>query len=165
MAPLCTVPLMYTKPDKLPKRKPTGLKIIDTLTKADYDWINNLEGKIRGYVRPQEWMFWKSSDRYKIYLFKDRGKRVGYSMTGTHGELAPAGAVSKKHLVNIVYEMLYLSNVRDDNTIRLFCPTHNIELYKMLLKNGLRMDEMLIFMSDTPYGDFDRYLPATLAIF
>ncbi len=164
MAPLCTLPMMECKLDRLVLMEPTGLKAREKLTNADFAWINELETRIRGYNRPREWKFWRNFDATKIFVFEHKGKRVGYSMVYKSGGIAPAGAISNEYLTKAIAETL--RKVKPEKkSLRICCPTHNINLYRFLLASGFRLTEMDLFLSDRPYPDFQRYVPAQLAIF
>jgi GNAT superfamily N-acetyltransferase len=165
MAPICAMPVMEIKFDKLKLPVPSGLKASTTITRQDIAWINQLEAKIRGYSRPQEWGFWSKQDEIQICLFKNKGQRVGYSMIHNKwGVIAPAGAVTNDYLTQIVADSIGLVNTKE-KSIRLYCPANNINLYRFLIGMGFRILEMDLFLSDKPYADFQRYLPAQLAIF
>jgi GNAT superfamily N-acetyltransferase len=164
MAPLCTLPMMEAKIDRLILMTPTGLTARERLTDADIDWINALESKIRGFNHPQEWKFWRKFDGVRIFIFERDGKRVGYSMVYKSGGIAPAGAISNEYLTKVVAETLRLAKPKK-KSLRICCPTHNINLYRFLLESGFRLTEMDLFLSDRPYPDFQRYVPAQLAIF
>ncbi|MBD3233993.1 MAG: GNAT family N-acetyltransferase [candidate division Zixibacteria bacterium] len=165
LSPLCTIPLMKFPGGKLPEYKSTGLSAKSNLSEYELNWIINFEGKIRGYSRAVEYDYWRNINGYRITLFKRGRKKVGYSVSHKSGMVAPAGAISNDDLNRVVYESLYNVTPTKGNSIILFCPTHNTALYHMLIKLGFRNDEMLLFMSDKQYTDFQRYLPATLALF
>ena len=164
MVPLCTLPIMEVSLDKLTILKAISLKVRTKPTTLDLAWINRLEKKIRGYSRPQEWQFWSKLNEVQIFVFEDKGRRVGYSMMYKSGAICPAGAISNVYLTKVMSETLRLFKPKKKK-IRTICPTHNLELYQFLIKLGFRLIEMDIFMSDKPYADFQRYLPAQLAIF
>lgn len=164
MAPLCDLPWMKAYPADLKKLEPTGLKIIDTLTGDDVKWLHGLEEKIRGYSHPQHWSVWLKHEPFKIYLFKKRGRRVGYCMVVNNVLIAPVGVISEQYMIDAVTEAIRLARPADDVKISLWCPTLNLKLYQYLIKIGFRVDEMEIFMSDEPYPDWSRYVPATLAV-
>ncbi|OQX91714.1 MAG: hypothetical protein B6D58_06655 [candidate division Zixibacteria bacterium 4484_95] len=164
LMPLCNLLWMEIVPDRLKKLKPTGLKIYDTPTRADITWINKLESKIRGYPHPSEWRFWVKNDLYKPHIFKYRGKRVGYSVIGDDYQIAPAGAISNDYLLKVMNETLRVVKPKKGGKVKLWCPTLNINLYRFLIDIGFRASEMEIFMADKPYPDWQRYVPATLAV-
>lgn len=172
MVPLCTILMMYIKPENLPDRKElrrylgNDLKIIESPGKADLQWIHNLERKIRGYPHKEEWDLWLENDSTKVFIFREGRKRVGYSMNSSQsGFVAPAGAISSDYLTRITIETLYRTKPPKKAPIKLFCPTHNTQLYRAMLDIGMRNEEMLLLLSDKVYWDFDRYLPASLAVF
>jgi GNAT superfamily N-acetyltransferase len=164
MVPLCTLPIMGVSIDKLTLLEPTGLKVRTKPTLGDFAWINRLETKIRGYSHTQEWRFWSKYSEVQINIYEDRGKRVGYSMTYSYGVIAPAGAISNDYLIKVVGETLRIVRPKKKN-IRICCPSHNINLYRFLIESGFRLLEMDLFLAENPYPDFDRYVPAQLAIF
>ena len=149
----------------------TGLTVQDGLGRGDAAWIHELEREIRGYPHPPEWSYWNRSDDYRIYIFRRRGRRVGYGVVNCVGEIAPVGAVTPRDFAVVSRETLRLAaerpfgrNVKSPH-VQIFCPTANAELYQMLLRAGLRNVEVLLFLADADYGDFSRYVPASLAIF
>ncbi len=164
MAPLCDLPWLHADPEKLKKLEPTGLKIIDSHTRADLKWLNELESEIRGYVHPQEWKLWLSNEKYKLYFFTSRGRKVGYGMIINDMLIAPVGVISPKHMIDVMTEIIRLARPKPGKKIMLWCPTLNVGLYTYLIDIGFRATEMEIFMSDTPYPDWQRYVPATLAV-
>ena len=164
MSPLADLPWMKGDPAKLKKLKTTGLKIIDTHTRDDLKWINNLEKKIRGFSHAPEWQHWSRSDVHRLYIFRNRGKRVGYGMVTKNGQIAPIGVISEKYMLDVATEMIRLAKPPAKEKIALWCPTCNMKLYQHLIKIGFRAEEMEIFMSDAPYPDWQRYVPATLAV-
>ena len=164
MVPLCNLPWMKADPVKIKTLEPTGLKIIDTHTQADIAWLNKLESKIRGYPHPSEWQYFIKSNLHKLHLFKFRGRRVGYSLIVKNSEIAPVGAISSDYLLKVMTETLRIIKPKKDDKIMLWCPTENMRLYRFLIDIGFRVDEMDIFMSDKPYPDWQRYVPATLAM-
>ncbi len=137
MAPLCNLPWMQAEPEKLKKIEPTGLKVIDTCSRADIKWINGLESKIRGYPHSAEWNFWKKSDRHKLYLFKNRGRRIGYCLIVEDNWIAPLGVVSKNYMTRAMAEALRLVKPKKGAKVSLWCPTQNIDLYRFLIGIGL----------------------------
>jgi ribosomal protein S18 acetylase RimI-like enzyme len=164
MAPLCSLPMLKAKPGKLKELFPTGLKIIDTHTKADIDWINRLEKKIRGYPHPQEWKYWSSSDLHKLYIFKHNSRRVGYGMISHGFQIAPVGVISEDYLIKATIETIRLTKPKKGENIIIWCPANNIKLYTFLIDIGFRLTEVEIFMADRSYPDWQRYIPANLAV-
>jgi len=164
MAPLCDLPWLHADPKKTRQLQPTGLKIIDSHTRADLKWLNELESKIRGYAHPQEWKLWLSNEKYKLYFFTNHGKKIGYGMILNNMAIAPVGVISPEYMIDVMTEMIRLAKPKKGKKIMLWCPTQNIKLYRFLIEIGFRASELEIFMSDTPYPDWQRYVPATLAV-
>ncbi|MCD6162806.1 MAG: hypothetical protein J7K40_10385 [candidate division Zixibacteria bacterium] len=99
-----------------------------------------------------------------MYIFKFRGQRIGCSLIVKNCEIAPAGAISSDYLQKVMAETLRLVKPKINDKIMLWCPADNIRLYNFLIDIGFRIDEMDLFMSDMPYPDWQRYVPAALAV-
>jgi ribosomal protein S18 acetylase RimI-like enzyme len=164
MAPICTFPMLEIELKKPGDLKPSGLECKTNLSRQDLAWIIRLDAKIRGYAHPQEWRFWLKFDDTQIYLFKNKGVRVGYSMVYNWGGIAPAGAISNSYLTKVIAETIRMAKIKK-KTLRICCPAGNLSLYRYLIRSGFRLLEMDLFMSDRPYADFQRYVPAQLAVF
>ena len=163
MAPLCALPIMELELKKLNRPNPTGLETVTKLTKSDLSWIIKLDAKIRGYAHPQEWYFWSKFEGVRIHLFKDKGKRIGYSMFYDWGMIAPAGAISNSLLIRVVAETIRLARTREKE-IKICCPSDNPRLYRFLIAMGFRLIEMDLLMGDRSYADFQKYVPARLSM-
>ncbi len=164
MTPLCTIPSMDFDLRKNDPAKLSGLEVVTNPKRSDLVWIKQFEGKIRGYARPQDWRFWSEFDRTRIFLFKDKGRRVGYSLAYDNGFIGPAGAVTNSYLTKVVSDTIGLLRPKE-RKIEIFCPTRNMKLYLSLIGMGFRLVEMETFMSDADYPDFQRYVPGHLTLF
>ena len=156
--------------DKLTPPVPTGLTIERTIRRADLAWIDGLERAIRGHARRPELEYWCASQSHHAYLFKRRGRRIGYSFLVNMGELGPAGGITHREQLNVLRESLRIGradllSAGKAKSMSLFCPTENRDLYAELLAMGFRNDELLLYMTDEPYANLQCYLPATLALF
>ncbi len=169
MVPEEVFTLMRAPLPKLIVPPPTGLQA-SPVGRGDMAWIHDLERRIRGYTHRPEWRFWRAEGSFRISVFRHRGKRIGYSMIGKGGGIAPVGAISPRLQQKVLAETLRLASEawpKNAAKMRLVvtCPQTQRENYRLLLDAGFRNLEILLFMSDTPYADFRRYLPATLAVF
>ncbi len=165
MVPLCDLPMLKLVKAKFRKLSPTRLKISSEYNSADLKWVHETERKIRGYAHPQHWDIWLKKYPFKLYIARNRGRRVGYFLINDNGWIAPLGVISKKYMIDVMTEAVRAATqIKDVKEVCLWCPTFNIELYLYLILLGFRMDEMEIFMSDVQYPDWQRYVPASLAI-
>lgn len=160
-----TLPLMVARVDQLKKPTSTGLSVATRLTSRDLDWIHALESRIRGYAHHEEWRYWLKQPNWKGWIFRDGSRRVGYCLGTNDGYFGPVGAISNKYLVRILSEHLSAIALKEKQTARTFCPTNNLPACQLLLQSGFRVRELIVFMSDKRYGDFQRYVPADLAVF
>jgi len=169
MVPETLFTMMGVPRDRLKVPPPTGLEVVSEVRRADLTWINNLEKDIRGYPHASEWGFWQKSNIHQIYVFKRRGVRVGYSMLGWGTDIAPVGAAEARDLRDILAETLRIASEPPKkksrgNRLMIFLPEEQKKIYPFLLDSGFRNLEMLLFMSDEPYVDFSRYIPASPAV-
>lgn len=160
-----TLPLMVAKADQLKKPTSSGLTVAARLTSKDLNWIQSLESHIRGYSHPEEWKFWLRQPNWRVYIYKDGHRRIGYCLGTRDGYFGPVGAISNRYLLRVLTEHLSAMQLKKKQSARTFCPTSNLQVYQLLLKCGFRIRELVVFMSDRRYGDFQRYLPADLAVF
>lgn len=165
MAPLMTLAWMGGTPGKFTIPKPTNLAVSGKLSAEDIRWINTLEAKIRGYGHPEEWSFWTTNEHFAPYIFRDKGKRVGYGLIYKKMGIGPIGAIDNQYTVKIAAELIRRTDPPKKEDISIWTPTHNLALYQFLIKSGFRLGELAVFMADAPYADFQRYLPTHLAIF
>ncbi|PWB71568.1 hypothetical protein C3F09_07720 [candidate division GN15 bacterium] len=165
MAVLESLILMAAKAEHFKRPKPTGLTVVSKISKADMAWIHAQESHIRGYSHEAEWKYWLANKNYRLRVYKEGNKRVGYCLTTVDGIFGPAGAISNRYLVRVIQEYLAAVEFKKDTVARTFCPTNNTSLYHLLLSCGFRLREMTVFMSDKRYGDMQRYLPADLSVF
>ncbi len=169
MIPESLMTVMSVNYDQLDLPFTSGVELVENPNQRDLAWIKRFEGEIRGFARPQEWKFWHDRDDYYPLLFCRRGQRIGYSLVNQVGEIAPAGGTTNRNLLAVIAESINWCHDNQGrlkgNQITLCCPAQNDDLYRYLNSMNLRNVEMLLFMSETPYADHSRYLPAMLAIF
>ncbi len=135
------------------------------LSGADLAFIHKLEGRVRGYARPVDWERFFSQKKFHRFIFFKNGKRVGYSVVTDTGLIGPAGGVTSAMLSQVVRGTLHETVGMKAKNIGINFPSENIELYQTLLKCGFRVNEMALFLADHRYADFQKYVPAPLAMF
>ncbi len=164
MAPLCDLPQLKAEKSALILPEKSKLEIKQNAGPGDLRWIHGLEKKIRGYSHPQHWDIWRKQETNNICIAKKRGKRIGYFMIINNAWIAPLGVTDKRYIIDVMTEALLLIEPKKDHKISVWCPTLNLELYTYLIRIGFRVGEYDIYMSDKPYLDWNRYVPATLAV-
>jgi len=169
MVPETLFTVMGTPRDQLKIPRPTGLEVVEQVRASDLAWINAIEKEIRGHPHPSEWRYWHQSDKHRIFVFRRGGARIGYSMIALGTDLTPVGAARQRDLQDVLAETLRIAAVppmkeRKPGLLTIFLPEQQKSLYQFLLDSGFRNREMLLFMSDRPYPDFGRYIPASPAV-
>lgn len=157
--------VMETTKEKVRLTDPSGIETVRDPRPTDFAWINRLEKTIRGYPHAEEWRLWSGEKGYGIAIFKRRGRRIGYCMVDPRGTIGPVGVERAGDMIAVAGESLRLAVEMTESKIAIVCPNSNKKLYTYLLDSGFRNEEILLFMSDASYGDFQRYVPASLAVF
>ncbi|MFH1278092.1 MAG: GNAT family N-acetyltransferase [Candidatus Eisenbacteria bacterium] len=165
MIPHELITMMEGERGRVRAPEPTRLEIERRLRPADLAWIHSLETEIRGYPHRSEWRFWMGEEGYEPLLFRRRGRPVAYGLLCPRGIIGPIGAARPADLVPAAAEAVRIHLETKKEDLRFFAPNSNGDLYRFLHRLGFRNQEMLLFMTDTPYGDFRRYVPASLAVF
>jgi len=165
MLPHELLTVMEAKTEKILLPKRPAFDASSEVRRGDLAWIDRLERAIRGYPHPEEWRFWAGDEEFHVLVFRRGGRRVAYGMIGPRGEIQPIGVESARDLRAAVDASILAAAKLGKETLRFFCPNGNRAIYGYLHALGFRNVEMLVFMTDRPYGDFSRYLPATLAVF
>lgn len=169
MVPESLMTLMTAEIAGLDAPTPSGLEVVERPSARDLAWIRRFEGEVRGFPRAKEWRYWGENEIFQTLLMRRRGRLVGYALINRMGELGPAAGTTHRNLIATMGEMVrwcheHRAQMKTDR-ILLACPHQNEELYGYLLSMGFRNSEMLVYMSERPYADHRRYLPASLAIF
>jgi hypothetical protein len=165
MMPTCPILEMRLPAERIKRIRPTGLTMVEDNSNKSILTINRLERRIRGYSRLVDLSFFASAREYTIYQFFNGSKWAGYSVLYKNSLIGPAGTMNPKYLPDILTESVRrCENLRVD-LIRTFTPGGNLSVYRRLRSHGFTIDNMTVFLSTKPYGDFSRYNPAQLAIF
>jgi ribosomal protein S18 acetylase RimI-like enzyme len=161
-SPLLEMQKKIEKPEDI---APSGLRAEEDNSLKSILLINKLEKEIRGYPHLIDWRFFARDSKHKIYHFYDRAKWVGYSVILGGKLVAPAGAIEPQYLPDIISESYRISVQSGADFCRLWIGGPNAALYQRLKSHGFRINEMSVFLSTKPYGDFSRYCPAHLTVF
>jgi len=127
--------------------------------------INNLEKEIRGYPRLVDLKFYNREESYKILDFYKGKKWVGYSITKSNLEIAPAGAIDPKYLNMILSDTINICVENKTKLIHLWVGSENETVFRLLKSYGFKIHELLAFLGTEKYADMKRYIPATLSQF
>ncbi|MBD3161116.1 MAG: GNAT family N-acetyltransferase [Candidatus Eisenbacteria bacterium] len=169
MLPRIFFTMMQARPERFVRPGATGLTAAGELGPADRRWIDRLESRVRGFFRRPEWDFWIREAKVHPFLFRRGRRRIGYGVVSEGGMIGPVGVEEEADLPDVLAETLRCASDPDRERpsgwrATLFCPHPQAEIYASLLESGFRNREMLLLMSDAPYGDFRRYVPASLAL-
>ena len=151
--------------DNRPDPFPIRLTCEEDDSKKAIARISRLEKDTRGYPHPVDYGFFASDPKHKIYQFYDGAKWAGYAVVGNNRLIAPAGAVEPKYLPDIITHAFTECLESGSDYCRIWIGGPNAAVYQRLIRLGFRIQELTMFLSTRPYGDFHRYCPAHLAMF
>ncbi len=128
-------------------------------------FVNKLDARNRGLMRPEEHKFAIDSSTTELLLFFDGRKRVGYAVTTETGFIAPISAITPDYLEDMTRICIARVLETDSKIIALHCPGSNTRMMQVLLEIGMPIVETNLLLTNRPFGRLDNYIPAHLAVF
>lgn len=135
------------------------------VAKADLPSLNRMDRGIRGVKREPEHLFWIEDGGHTPYLILKRGKPAGYLIISKEGNITPVLARHRRDLLPYLKLGLKISKELGNERFGVFVGGKNREIIRFLLDGGAKLEALLTVMTDRPFCDLSRYLPAHLAIF
>jgi len=120
--------------------------------------LRAIDGVVLGFARDADHAF-LSRDRPPTLYHRD-GRVVGYGYTGT--DTGPIALFDPADFPAVLARAESDAAARGDATFSLSLPLINRAAVDYLLSRGFRLDDFtILFMSDEPFGHFDRYIVST----
>jgi ribosomal protein S18 acetylase RimI-like enzyme len=135
------------------------------VTRGDLPVLSRMDQEIRGIKREREHLFWLEDKGYSPYLVLKRGKPVGYLIISKEGNLSPVLAWERRDLLPSLKIGLRISRELGNEKTGMFVGGKNREIIRFLLDGRLKVEVLIAVMTNKPFCDLSRYLPAHLAIF
>jgi GNAT superfamily N-acetyltransferase len=125
-------------------------------TPDDTGVIAEIEKAVVGFARHDDypWLF----EHREGYLYRRRGSTIGFGFFGETG-VGPIAALSPDQQSEILLHLEDRAHACGVEEVSFQVPTVNAIAMRHLLSRGFRFDAPLnIFMSDRPFGQFDRFI-------
>lgn len=135
------------------------------VARRDFSVLNRMDKEIRGIKRETEHLFWAEDEGHSHYLILREGRPAGYLTIAREGKISPVVALDHRDLPRFLKLGLRISREMGNDRVGVFVGGKNREIIRFLLKGGLRLEALVTLMTDKPFCDLSRYLPAHLAIF
>lgn len=143
-------------------RKPESFSFLNTLdfepaedTPEVRAALNEIDRAVLGFARPEEHAF-LLADRIG-YLVRRGGALTGYAYLGK--ETGPIALLNPADFPNVLAYAENAAAERGDSNMGMEVPLINQSAVDYLLQRGFRIDPfMALWMSNEPFGHFDRYI-------
>lgn len=125
-------------------------------TAEDEDVVASIEKAVVGFARHDDytWLF----EHREGYLYRRGGKVVGFGFLSDLG-LGPIAALEPNDQIAMLLHLEDRAHVRGAEEINFQVPTVNAVAMRHLLGRGFKLDApMNLFMSNRPFGQFDRFI-------
>lgn len=125
--------------------------------------LASIDRTILGYEHPQDHA-WLTADGRAGVLFRDgSGEAVGFGYTTASGRVGPVAAIDRGHLAAFVATCV--RRARPGAVRSLWVPGDADEVIRTLLEAGLALEPFPALLCwSTPFADFGRYVPISLAL-
>lgn len=127
------------------------------------DALGVIDREVLGYERaPDHAFFWR--DGRRGFAYEDpAGRTIGYGYAAPSGRIGPIAALDETHVPAFVGHLL--DEVPPADAASIWVAGSAGSTVAELLRAGFRMDGFPALLAwDRPFGSFERYVPATLAL-
>lgn len=129
---------------------------VSVATLDDVGALDAIEREVVGHSRAHEyaWLF----EEREAFLYRRAGEVVGFGFLGSFGQ-GPVAAIEPALLRSMLLHLEGRAHERGIQQISFVVPTINEVAVKHLLARGFRIQAPLnLFMSNEPFGSFDRFI-------
>lgn len=149
------------KPSAL-ARLPAGVEATP-IEAADTSAVDAVDREILGYAHPLDHAFLRTGGRTGFVYRTDGGEVLGYGYSSEAGRFGPIALLDHTLTAPVIGHLMH--NIRARGATTAWVPGANDHAIVALLRAGLRIEGFPALLCWTrPYGQFERYLPASLAL-
>jgi GNAT superfamily N-acetyltransferase len=125
--------------------------------------IDAIDREILGYAHPLDHAFLRTGGRTGFLYRTDGGEVLGYGYSSEAGRFGPVALLDDTLTAPVIGHLMH--NIRPRGATTAWVPGANDRAMVALLRAGLRIEGFPALMCWTrPYGQFERYMPASLAL-
>jgi GNAT superfamily N-acetyltransferase len=130
---------------------------------ADVDSLDLIDRSVLGYSHPIDHAFHRASGRRCFVYRTATGEPLAYGYHSEVGRFGPVAALDPALMGPVIGHLL--ATVRARGAVTVWVPGANDLAMTTLLAAGLRIEGFPAMLCwNKPFADFDRYLPASLAL-
>jgi GNAT superfamily N-acetyltransferase len=169
MYPIQMLPMMswtYDKKKRVQKIKTDyDLKAIPIEDYEQIPILNRFDLPNRGVCRPEDHKFWIDSQFVHGFIFKYRGRPVGYTWITRDSVIAPVAVSKPKYLIPCLAETINYMRGQKFEKLMVWVPGNNGSVLDFLFQTKFKLEENELLMSDRPFANDECYIPASLAFY
>jgi GNAT superfamily N-acetyltransferase len=125
--------------------------------------IDATDREVLGYAHPLDHVFLRTGGRTGFIYRTDGGEVLGYGYSSEAGRFGPIALLDDTLTAPVIGHLMH--NIRPRGATTAWVPGANDRAMVALLRAGLRIEGFPALLCWTrPYGQFERYLPASLAL-
>jgi GNAT superfamily N-acetyltransferase len=150
------------KPSTL-ARLPAGIEAVPFGRGDPRETIASIDRAVLGYAHEVDHAFLRSSGRTGFVYRTDDGEPVGYGYSSEVGRFGPIALVDETLTAPVIGHLM--STIRPRGATTAWIPGSNDRAMVALLRAGLRIEGFPALLCWTrPFGHFEAYMPASLAL-
>ena len=149
-------------------RLPAGIGAVpfgglDSSGAAESATIDSIDRAVLGYAHGADHAYLRATGRTGFIYRSDDGSAVGYGYSSEAGRFGPVALLDATLTAPVLGHLMNAIRPRGATTV--WVPGANARAMVALLRAGLRMEGFPALVCWTrPFADFERYLPASLAL-
>ena len=144
-------------------RLPAGVEAVAFTRNDPTDAIDTIDREILGYAHPADHIYLRVGGRSGFVYRSDGGELLGYGYSSEAGRFGPVAVLDETLMAPILGHLMHAIRPRGATTV--WVPGANDRAMVALLRAGLRIEGFPALMCWTrPFGRFESYVPASLAL-
>lgn len=144
-------------------RLPAGIEAVPFGRRDPTETIASIDRAVLGYAHEADHVFLRASGRTGFVYRSDDGEAVGYGYSSEAGRFGPIALLDENLTAPVVGHLM--SAIRPRGATTAWVPGSNDRAMVALLRAGLRIEGFPALLCWTrPFGHFEGYLPASLAL-
>jgi GNAT superfamily N-acetyltransferase len=144
-------------------RLPAGIEAVPLAWDGTPAAIDSIDTTVLGYAHPADHAHLRAAGRTGFLYRADDGTPLGYGYSSEAGRFGPVALLDETLTAPVLGHLM--TAVRPRGATSVWVPGANDRAMVALLRAGLRIEGFPALLCWTrPFAEFDRYLPASLAL-
>ena len=138
----------------------TGRYVARPRAADDAAWLDGIDRAVLGFSRSDHHRFLAESAPQTAMRIDDGATAVGYCYVNANGQIGPLAIAPGADPGHALAAALHQGLAAGASTISMIVPGAATELMRVATDRGFRIAEPLVLLSEHPFGDWTRYMPA-----